>query len=101
MSDSQQQPPLPLSIATTVAVAAAAGAMGFVAVYWYTADAGQHQLPTPAQQVSIRDAEGNEAGGQGPKKMSWLGWPWTLRSRSREAAGAASATHMLLCKHWR
>ena len=102
MGDSQQQQPsLPLSIATTVAVAAAAGAMGFVAVYWYTGDAGQHHLPTPTQQESVRAADGNEAGGQRPKKMSWLGWPWTLRSRSREAAGDAYAVHMLEHEHCR
>lgn len=83
-----QSPPLPLSIATTVAVAAAAGAMGFVAVYWYTADLGQQPLSSPSQSTPIREGDGNEAGGRQWKKASWIGWPWTLRSKSREAAGA-------------
>ena len=83
-----QSPPLPLSVATTVAVAAAAGAMGFVAVYWYTADTAQQPLSSPTQPDLIRSADGNGAGGRQWKTASWIGWPWTLRSRLREAAGA-------------
>lgn len=82
-------PPPPLSVATTVAVAAAAGAMGFGIVYWMTAEPSLQQQAELPQTASQRGGDGEDAATSRQQKSGWsFGWPWSLRSHSREAAGA-------------
>ena len=75
----------PLKLSTIAAVAAAAAAAGFGVVYWHT-----RARSATAAAAAAAPSEGGtrDGGGSRAADSAWtLGWPWSIRSKSREAAG--------------